>query len=66
MQNLKSRIMHLFGERRKLLRDGAERASAYLLYFFQDTFRELFSFYSFRSLFCPYRYFNPLALEVDI
>jgi len=55
--------VHLFGETRKFLRDGTECASAYLLYFFQDMFHELFLFYSFCSLFSPYRYFNGVSVS---
>jgi hypothetical protein len=63
VQNSKSEIALLFSETRKLLRDGAERASAYLLYFFQDTFHDLFSLHSFRSLFSPDRYFNGVSVS---
>jgi hypothetical protein len=64
MKNLKSGIIHLFSETRELLRDDAEGASVYLLHFFQDTFRELFSFYSFCSLFSPYKYFNGASVSL--
>jgi len=39
IQNLKNGFVNLFSETRELLRDGAERASMYLLYFFQDMFQ---------------------------